>query len=129
MQLNCPTCKAVVVTSIRDEPSNSAYICCMMMCIFGYVYKKYNLYMYIFINYKIFLLFILTFVGCGAVLICRFSWTTLRMSSILARNVMLLLASITHKNFKSKIYITIVSIKKYFIPILCHLIVMVSLLY
>lgn len=125
MQLNCPTCKAVVVTSIRDEPSNSAYICCMMMCLFGYVYKKYNLYMYIFIN----LLLILTFVGCGAVLVCRFAWTTLRMSSILARNVMLLLASITHKNFKSKIYITIVSIKKYFIPILCHLIVMVSLLY
>jgi len=35
VELTCPSCKAVVMTSIEKESSNNAYLCCMFLFIFG----------------------------------------------------------------------------------------------
>lgn len=36
VQLSCPTCKSLVVTSVENEASSTAYLCCLMMCILQY---------------------------------------------------------------------------------------------
>jgi lipopolysaccharide-induced tumor necrosis factor-alpha factor len=35
VEVTCPTCKAVVLTSVEEEASTSAYLCCMLMCVVG----------------------------------------------------------------------------------------------
>lgn len=37
VELTCPTCKAGIRTSVEEETSNTAYLCCMLLFIVGYV--------------------------------------------------------------------------------------------
>jgi len=35
--LKCPRCKLLVMTRVKEEISSTAYICCMLMIVIGYV--------------------------------------------------------------------------------------------
>lgn len=42
VELTCPTCKAGIRTTVEEESSNTAYLCCLLLFIVGYVEYKFK---------------------------------------------------------------------------------------
>ncbi|XP_025417290.1 lipopolysaccharide-induced tumor necrosis factor-alpha factor homolog [Sipha flava] len=53
VNVTCPSCKSLVMSTVEETTSSKAYICCMLMCIFGMCACSYLPFcMDSFMNYK-----------------------------------------------------------------------------